>query len=316
MRVATMAAAISLAAHATPGAAQEPAALAPLAQARQITHVLNDSPFPAPDGRHMVYIVGVAGREQLFTRLIDGGDVRQITTDSADHEDPAWSPDGRWIAFVYKTGHAERIARIPATGGAMELLSPATERAIHPTWSPDGSRVAYCTDDDVAPPRKNASDIRVIDLATRAIRTLVTGGVNTYPVWSPDGRRLAFRRMLGDTNSEIFVGDAEGRDARNVTNDPAFDGWPAWSPDGRWIAFASNRVGMQLRGDYQIFVMRPDGSDVRRVAATTGRATAPQWARDGHAIYFPICRRADTGFDCEIFGADVSLDGNPAPPSR
>lgn len=307
----------ALAAPVTATVAQGPTGgAAPLAQARQITHVLNDSPSPAPDGRHMVYIVGVAGHEQLFTRLIDGGEIHQITFDSVDHEDPAWSPDGRWVAFVYKTGQVERIARMPAAGGAMELLSPATERAIHPAWSPDSRRIVYCTDDDVAPPRKNASDIEVIDLATRGRRTLVTGGVNTYPAWSPDGRRLAFRRILGEMNSEVFVGDGDGRNARNVTNSPAFDGWPAWSPDGRWIAFASNRIGMQLRGDYQVFVMRPDGSDVRLVAATTGRATGPQWARDGRTIFFPVCRRADTGFDCQIFAADVRLDGNPATVSR
>ena len=45
------------------------------------------------------------------------------------------------------------------------------------------------------------------------------------------------RRMLPGSNSEVFVANADGSDARNLSNSPAFDGWPAWSPDDRQIAF-------------------------------------------------------------------------------
>jgi len=266
--------------------------------ARQISHAVFDSPSLSPDGRHMVYIDVVAGREQLFIRSLDGKTDRQLTTDSLDHEDPAWSPNGAQIAFVSITKTTERIAVMSVEGGAPDLLTPAGERCIHPAWLPDGQHLGYCTDDDLAPPKKNDSDIKVIDLAARTIRVLITGGTNTYPVWSPDGRSIAFRRMLGGTNSEVFVADGDGRNARNVTNSPAFDGWPAWSPDGRRLAFASNRDG-----DYQIHVMDADGSHVQLVARTTGRATAPKWSPDGRMLYFPICRRVDEGFDCNIYEA-------------
>jgi len=277
----------------------------PLGQARQITHSANYDPSLSPDGRSMVYISDVGGREQLFVRSLDGREVRQLTTDSADHEDPAWSPDGKTIAFVYiKEGHAQ-VALIPATGGAIDILTSTGERVIHPNWSPDGKKVVYCADDDLKPPKKNPAAIKVIDLSTRRVRILISGGVNTYPVWSPDGQLLAFRRMVEDTNSEVFLADSAGHHQRNISNSPAFDGWPAWSPDGRLIAFASNRGG---RGDYEIYVMRPDGSDVRLVARTTGRATAPKWGVDGRTIYFPNCQREGDGFDCEIYSAEVEGD--------
>jgi TolB protein len=107
--------------------------------------------------------------------------------------------------------------------------------------------------------------------------------------------------MLGETNSEVFLANADGSDAHNITNDPAFDGWPAWSPDGKKIAFASNR-GNQ---NYQIYTMNPDGSDVRLVAATEGRGTAPKWSPDAKTIYFTICRKADSGVDCHIYAAKL-----------
>jgi len=87
---------------------------APLAQARQFTHAQNSDPSLSPDGRRMVYISVVAGREQLFIRSIEGREVEQLTHDTVDHEDPAWSPDGQTIAFVYLTAKEERIARMPA----------------------------------------------------------------------------------------------------------------------------------------------------------------------------------------------------------
>lgn len=38
----------------------------------------------------------------------------------------------------------------------------------------------------------------MIDVKTRKVTKLITGGTNTFPVFSPDGKSIAFRRMLGD----------------------------------------------------------------------------------------------------------------------
>ena len=270
----------------------------PFDLARQVTHSVTADPSIAPDGKRMVYLTVVAGVEQLFTANVDGSDPRQITHDTFDHEDPAWSPDGRKIAYVSEAGGGEVVSMMNPDGTGVEPLSPASVHAIHPSWAPDGGSVLYCTTDDLDPPRKNESEIFRLDLRTRVITRLVTGGVNTFPVMSPDGRRIAFRKIIDGGNSEVFVADADGSHPRNLTNDPSFDGWPAWSPDGRRIAFASNR-----RGNQQIFVMDADGGNVQPVIHREGRATAPRWTPDGKVLYFPICSRVDGVSGCEIFSA-------------
>lgn len=269
--------------------------------AYQFSHAASMDPTFSPDGKEMIYIMVIAGREQLMRRAVDGSHVEQITSDAADHEDPAWSPDGKHVAFVLIKDGREQIHIMNPDGSAAAPLTPADVKTIHPSWSRDSRSVAYCSDDDLKPPQKNTSEIYSIDLETRKIKTLVSGGVNTFPVWSPDGRKLAFRRMIGETNSEVFVANADGSDPHNITNNPAFDGWPAWSPDGTRIAFASNR-GNQ---NYQIYTMNPDGADVRLIAATEGRGTAPRWSPDGRAIYYTICKKVDFGTDCQIYAAKL-----------
>jgi TolB protein len=276
----------------------------PLTVAYQWSHSVNDSPSFSPDGKDVVFITAVAGREQLFRSHIDGSDPVQLTHDAADHEDPAWSPDGKKIAFVRIADKEERIYLMNPDGSGAEPLTPPEERTIHPNWHPDGRSRAYCTDDDLKPPAKNASDIYTIAIATHQLTKLITGGVNTYPAWSPDGKRLAFRRILGEMNSEVFLANADGSGQQNLTNDPAFDGWPAWSPDGSKIAFASNRGR-----SYEIYVMNPDGGSVRKVAANEGRATAPQWSKDGKAIFYPICAKVALAYDCQIYAARLDALG-------
>lgn len=287
---------ILIATAASPAHAQS----SPLEIPYQLTYSYNMDNAPSPDGGQMVFIRVIEGREQLFIMRTDGTGERQLTRDQADHEDPAWSPDGRTIAFIRIVEGRKQVALIRPDGGGLETVTPASQHALHPSWTPDGRRILYCTDDDLRPPAKNEAEIYALDLATRKVATLVTGGVNTYPIMSPDGTRIAFRRMIGEMNSEVFVVDEDGRNARNLTNHPSFEGWPAWSPDGRRIAFAGNR-----NANYQVFIMDADGGNVQLLANTEGRATAPKWAPDGRKVYFTNCRKVDFGSGCEIMVAPV-----------
>jgi len=262
----------------------------------QLTHAQNFDPAPSPDGKKLVFISMLSGKEQLFTMDAGGKNIAQLTRDDADHEDPAWSPDGKKIAFVMITKERTSIAVMNADGSNVDVLTPKEHNTIHPNWSADSKQVIYCTNDDLAPPKKNEAQINFVDLVTKEITPLITGGINTYGSWSPNMKQIAFRKIIGDGNSEVFLANADGSNLRNLSNNPFFDGWPAWSPDGKKIAFASNRRGH----GYQIFVMDADGANVRLIANTEGRGTAPRWSPDGRTIYFTNCVEKDYGTDCEI----------------
>ena len=289
------AAALLIAADAA--AAQGP----PIARARQVTASYNLDLVPSPDGRRAVLIKIIGGREQLFTMAMDGGGETQITGDDADHEDPVWSPDGRKIAFVLVKDGKKTVTLINPDGSGAEPVTPPNHSAIHPSFTPDGRAILYCTDDDLRPPEKNEAEIYRIDLATKRVTTLISGGVNTFPVMSPDSRKIAYRKIVGDMNSEVFVANADGSNPQNLTKHWTFEGWPAWSPDGRTIAFAGNRGN----AGYQIFLMDADGGNIRLLAATEGRGTSPKWAPDGRTVFFTVCRNSQEQRGCEIMMAAV-----------
>ena len=276
--------------------------LAPLALAYQLTYSINDEPFPSPDGKRIVYEMQLEGHLQLFVMNADGSQPVQITRDPWDHDSPAWSPDGSTIAYTDERGGSEQIWTVKPDGSAPKQVTKPGHKYIHPSWDPASTSLIYCDDDDVAPPKKNASSILVTNLATGATTTVITGGTNTYPSISPDGTRIAYRHMVGDMNSEVYVAGRDGKHAVNVSNHIAFDGWPSWSPDGKWIAFASNRGS-----PYQIYVMSPDGGNVHLVANTEGRATVPRFSPDGKRIYFVNCVHRDLGVDCQVLAAPFNL---------
>src|SRR5205823_6130734 len=81
------------------------------------------------------------------------------------------------------------------------------------------------------------------------------------PDISPNGKQIVFasnRITEGNPEGdfEIFVMNADGADVKQLTSNAADDQWPRWSPDGRWIAFHSN-----VAGNYEIYLIRPDGTD-------------------------------------------------------
>ena len=68
----------------------------------------------------------------------------------------------------------------------------------------------------------------------------------------------------------------------NVSS-PAYDGWPTWSPDGRWLIFTSNRDQQPNVG--QIYAIRPDGTDLKRLTDGLSKAQ-PTLSADGKRLFF------------------------------
>ncbi|XAR67914.1 hypothetical protein NMG60_11002854 [Bertholletia excelsa] len=94
-------------------------------------------------------------------------------------------------------------------------------------------------------------------------------GNNAFPSCSPDGKSVVFRSGRSGHKNLYIVDAVDGEfrvgGIRRLTEGPWIDTMPSWSPTGELIAFSSNRHDPDNVEAFSIYVIRPDGSGIRRV---------------------------------------------------
>ena len=108
-------------------------------------------------------------------------------------------------------------------------------------------------------------------------------------------QRITFQRFDADGHWQIWVADPDLTHQQQITDDPSNNGFPTWSPDGSRIAFQSDRTDSDPNDDVEvqdIFTMRSDGSDVRKITDSVGDNEKPDWTPDGRSLIF-VSDRAD-----------------------
>jgi Tol biopolymer transport system component len=192
------------------------------------------------------------------------------------------------------------IYTMRADGTGRVRLTAHPERDSDATWSPDYSKVVFASE--------RAS---VGDILNREIYVMNADGSNprrvTYrdgkdydPSWSPDGTRIAFVSKL-DGDWDIYLIDPDGNNVVNLTNNKdCTDTDPSWSPDGSRIAFASDCHDPGQNAE--IYTMKADGTDVKRLTHTSYSDGDPSWSWDGTRIAFECYR--DHNFEICVMNAN------------
>jgi Tol biopolymer transport system component len=112
------------------------------------------------------------------------------------------------------------------------------------------------------------------------------GGVTS---WSPDGKQLIVVKWLGKPSEdgmrhETWRFNADGTGATKLPI-PETDEVDDWSPDGQWFATSSDRHPPHGRG-YQLYLMRPDGTDERRLTEGRGLNVYPRFSPDSRRVAY------------------------------
>lgn len=200
------------------------------------------TPAGSPDGSAIAF----ERDGDLYLMGADGSNVHEIVHAGLT---PSWSPDSTRIVFDHRPG----VSVVNRDGGSMTHL---TAQGINPVWSPDGTTIAF----DIG------GEIYVTGLSPGTTRQLTSlGGGAADPSWSPDGNSIVF----------TFDGKVRFLDLNGVITAPANEilGWaPVFSPDGSRIALS--RV---LAGNWDVYTVRPDGTESTRLTTASGVDSAPDW---------------------------------------
>lgn len=265
-------------------------------------------PHLSPDSATLLFHSNRSGKRAIWIADKDGGNPRILFDGGSlgvDPSTPVWSPDGALVAFGMRpagaTSDEESDIYVMAHDGKnVRRLTRTPGDDSHPHWSADGKRIFFnsprATPDPKAEWGRQWHDIYSMAPDGSDVRRHTDcRTVCTYPVPSPDGRSIAHRKIVdgpglswglepGGRNSEVFVTAIDGSTTVNVTNNGAFDGWPMWSPDGRWLVFSSNRDKVANTG--QIYAVRPNGTEVRRLTLDSMSRAQPSFSKDGTTLYF------------------------------
>jgi Tol biopolymer transport system component len=107
-------------------------------------------------------------------------------------------------------------------------------------------------------------------------------GNSAFPSFSPDGKQLVYDVRGGQEQGLRIVTLADGS-IRTLTTGP--DAFPRWSPTDNAIEFTR-----AIDDAYDIFSIRADGSDLRRLTMAPGNDAHGVWSPDGKHILFSSAR--------------------------
>ena len=184
------------------------------------------------------------------------------------------------------------------------------------TLSPDGHTMLFTST------RNGDLDLYTMNLQTGETRQITTAlGYDGGAWFSPDGKKIVWRAsrpkteaeindykallkegLVAPTQMEVFVANADGSDARQVTSLGQANWAPNFMPDGR-IVFCSNHE--YKRGfPFNMYTIHTDGSHLEKISRDKGFDAFPMFSPNGKKIIFSSNRNNGGTRDTNIFIAD------------
>ncbi|MFC3095449.1 DUF5050 domain-containing protein [Alteromonas sediminis] len=111
----------------------------------------------------------------------------------------------------------------------------------------------------------------------------VKGG---YLAWSPEGSQFSYYGKYDDRKTwSIHVMQSDGSSRKRLTHEKGkWDYAPDWSPDGKTITFARTYRDATEKVQNEIWTMKSDGSEKKRIDGLSGGA--PIYTPDGKKFVF------------------------------
>ena len=186
------------------------------------------------------------------------------------------------------------VIATPGSNDAKVIFQDPKRNVLAPQWAPNGAQIIFSVgvfnafyngfnglfleQDGRA---EGGAQIAVVNPDGSGFRELTSGRNNSaFPSMAPDGRRFVYR---------TFGPDGDGLKTMNIETHATsvltkgYDNFPLWSPRGDLIMFTR-----LAEGDYDIYTIKPDGTDLKRITSSHGNDAHQAWSPDGEHIVFAV----------------------------
>lgn len=238
------------------------------------THESADTCPPLPDRSKYGnrYIWPVYKSYDIYMADLNGTVVKKLTNTSGYDAEATLSPDGKKMLFTsVRNGDLDLYVMELPSGKTTQLTN--TLGYDGGAWfSRDGKKIIW-----------------------RASRPKTETEINEYKELLKDG-------LVAPTQMEVFVANADGSDAKQITSLGQANWAPNFLPDGN-VIFCSNHE--YKRGfPFNMYTIKQDGSGMEKISHDKSFDAFPMFSPDGKKIVFCSNRNNGGTRDTNIFMAD------------
>ena len=257
---------------------------------RKINWLTNRVIDISPDGNQLAYLSLRNGTTNIFIKDTDkqGSSIQRTNRQSI--QDFAYSPDGKYLCFSEKCGKFNQIFQTSSTSGYVCRQITSNNFDYSPVYSIDMKNIFFS--------RKEGKGMSIWSYnINNNFLSSYTRGFNPCPIGRDNS--ILCTRANAEGRSEIWKVDYATGVEECILADPVRSfSTPQLSPNGKWIVLVgtstitsngNNAVNSKVKFSYQntdIFVCRPDGTQLTQITYHAADDLSPVWSKSGAYIYF------------------------------
>ena len=290
-------------------------------------------PQLSPNGKQILFVIERADWKanrrvgHIYRINADGTGQVQLTFGERGESAPRWSPDGARIAFAARrdADQNNQIYLLDTDGGEARRVTNHPSAPANLTWASDGKTIDFIASDAKSAEEKDRDrlqdDVYTFDETNFKQRhlwttdlegktTKITDGnwsVGGYDL-SADGKRIAMTRVPSPlleftAQTEVWVMDAAGSNAKQLTNNRVPESGAMLSPDGSTVLFTSaSNEQFDIYYNDKIFLVPAAGGVARVLLPDVSYGVEDaSWSKDGNSIFFT----ANMGIHNEVMRVEV-----------
>lgn len=238
------------------------------------THLGSKDCPPVPDREKMKrYIWPIYESFDIFKADLDGKIIKQLTDSKGYDAEATISPKGDKMVFTSMRNGDLDLYTMDLDGNNVKQITNTLGYDGGAWFSPDGKNILW-----------------------RASRPKTQEEIEDY-------KNLLLQGLVAPTSMEVFIANADGSDARQITFLDKANWAPNFMPDGKHIIFCSNHE--YERGfPFNMYITDINGKGLEKISRDKGFDAFPMFSHDGKKIIFSSNRNNGGTRDTNIFIAD------------